>query len=89
MGRKRHNEAGEDMQSVYADEPEDSASGDTAIAIAPSDNRFEVQWNDKSQCFAADNHREAWAMFCDRNKVYPSPKAGKIFQNGLQVYPKE
>ena len=66
---------------------DEETSGATATAAAERPKIFEVHHNGEKQSFEAANDRDAWAMYCDRNKVYPSPKAGKVFCGGVQVYP--
>ncbi len=62
--------------------PETSA---TAVAATVSDEltatvlpQFNVTYQDKTEQVPAANKLEAWALFCDRNKIYPSPKLAKI-----------
>lgn len=33
---------------------------------------------DKPEVYEAQTPEEAWAKFCDKNKVYPSPKTGRV-----------
>lgn len=55
--------------------------------VAPPGFVFEVEYRGTRMRIRAANDREAWAIFCDRQKVSPSPKVGKVFRDGVQVYP--
>ena len=44
----------------------------------PPSRRFRVTWGDKTQEIEAPNKGDAWAAFCDSQKVWPGPKTGKV-----------
>lgn len=50
------------------------AAEDIAVPALP---QFDVTYADKTDRIAARDSDEAWAMFCDKNKVYPSPKSNQ------------
>lgn len=51
-----------------------------AASVPPKDElpRWRVSWGEKSDVIRAANKPEAWALFCDAMKTWPSPKTGKI-----------
>ena len=42
--------------------------------------KFNVSWGEHKAVIRARDSREAWALFCDSIKVWPSPKTGKVEQ---------
>ena len=75
MAKKNWQSQDEDAPDTEAG---DVAEATTAVADEPAGKRFLVEYGDLSQVIEADNDRHAWALFCDKNRVYPSPKAGKV-----------
>lgn len=53
--------------------PTTTKAADPAPA-APAAKRFKVTLGDKSGEYEAANEKEAWALFCDAHKHWPSPK---------------
>jgi hypothetical protein len=42
------------------------------------DRPFLVEYGEFKDKINAQNDREAWAKFCDANKVWPPPRMGKV-----------
>lgn len=51
------------------------AENTTEVPALP---RFKVSYQAMSDEITAPNAGDAWALFCDKHKTYPSPKLGKV-----------
>lgn len=58
---------------------------ESAVAVAeaveapePVLGKYRVSWGEHTGVIRAANSKEAWAHFCDKIKLYPSPKTGKV-----------
>lgn len=60
-----------------ADDPK-SAPIEVRPQIEGDKAAYDVTHNGVTKRVAATNEREAWALFCDGEKSWPSPKSGKV-----------
>ncbi len=58
-------------------ESQDKARQAGRQRAADAFGKYKVTLDDKSGVFEARDANEAWAMFCDANKQWPSPKYSK------------
>lgn len=62
------------VSEVKAEDSSTVAVAENAPTV-PALPRFKVTYADKSDEVPANNADEAWALFCDKHKIYPSPKS--------------
>ena len=64
-----------------AETPAVEKAGPVVVTETPAvEKRFRVTWKDHNGTFTARDESEAWAMFCDSIKTYPSPKCSKTIE---------
>jgi hypothetical protein len=66
--------------TLSANQP-DEAKAEAPVEVRPSAGGvkpFKVTHNGKIYDVQAVNEREAWALCCDANRMWPSPKSGAV-----------